>query len=117
MGIFIFGYDTGLGGGVLAVHSFQEQFGLLQENGKPVPNLASLQGYIVSILQGGAFFGALFGAPIEDRLGRKKALFVGSIVFLIGAVIQTACFGSLDQFYVGRLVSGWVHRGATRAYT
>lgn len=107
MGIFLFGYDTGLGGGVLAVKSFQTEFGLVKADGvTPVDNLATLQGNVVSILQGGAFFGALAAAPIEDRLGRKIALMIGCVVFIIGGVIQTACFSSLDQFYIGRLVAG-----------
>lgn len=106
MGIFLFGYDTGLGGGVLKVHSFQQEFGLLAADGTAVSNIATLSGNIVSILQGGAFFGALFGAPIEDKLGRKIALMIGCGVFLVGGVIQTACFGSLDQFYVGRFIAG-----------
>ncbi|GMK57703.1 hypothetical protein CspeluHIS016_0405370 [Cutaneotrichosporon spelunceum] len=107
MGIFLFGYDAGLGGGVLALPTFQKEFGLVDASGKPVPNLSTLQGNVVSILQGGAFFGALFGAPVEDRFGRKKALMVGVIIFLIGGAIQTACVSSLDQVYVGRFVAGF----------
>lgn len=116
MGIFLFGYgglcvvtsnpDTGLGGGVLAVKSFQRSFGLVKADGKAVDNIRDLQGNIVSILQGGAFFGAIAGAPLESRLGRKKALMVGCVVFIIGGVLQTACFDSLPQFYVGRLIAG-----------
>ncbi|GMK56155.1 hypothetical protein CspeluHIS016_0212110 [Cutaneotrichosporon spelunceum] len=107
LGIFLFGYDTGLGGGILGLPTFQREFGLVDENGKPVPNLATLQGNVVSILQGGAFFGALFGAPMEDGLGRKRGLMVGCVIFIIGGVIQTACFGSIDQVYVGRFVAGF----------
>lgn len=107
MGIFLFGYDTGLGGGVLALKTFQREFGLAKADGTPVDNLRTLQGNVVSILQGGAFFGALFAAPAEDRMGRKKSLIMGCIIFIIGGVVQTACFSSLDQFYVGRFVAGF----------
>jgi sugar porter (SP) family MFS transporter len=107
MGIFLFGYDTGLGGGVLALKTFQREFGLANPDGTPVSNLRTLQGNVVSILQGGAFFGALFAAPTEDRLGRKNSLVIGCIIFIIGGVIQTACFSSLDQFYVGRFLAGF----------
>lgn len=86
--------------------SFQRDFGLLQPNGKPVSNLATLQGNIVSILQGGAFFGAIFAAPIENGIGRKRCLMIGCVIFIAGGVIQTACFKSLNQFYVGRLLAG-----------
>lgn len=52
--------DTGLGGGVLALPTFQSEFGLIDDKGVAVPNLSALQGNIVSVLQGGAFFGAIF---------------------------------------------------------
>lgn len=31
---------------------------------------------------------------------------IGCLIFIAGGVIQTACFKSLDQFYVGRLLAG-----------
>jgi hypothetical protein len=50
MGIFMFGYDTGLGGGLIALPSFSKRFGLsvLKDT-----ELANAKGNIVSILQGG----------------------------------------------------------------
>lgn len=60
----------------------------------------------ISILQGGAFFGALFAAPIQNGIGRKKCLMLGCSIFIVGGVVQTACFRSLSQFYVGRLLAG-----------
>lgn len=68
IGIFLFGYDTGLGGGVINLGSFQKDFGLA---GHDSTYKAKLSGNIVAILQGGAFFGALGGAPTEDYIGRK----------------------------------------------
>jgi hypothetical protein len=50
MGIFMFGYDTGLGGGLIALPSFSKRFGLSVLTGK---ELADAKGNIVSILQGG----------------------------------------------------------------
>jgi SP family sugar:H+ symporter-like MFS transporter len=51
---------------------------------------ASQQSEIVSILSAGTFFGALLAAPIADRLGRRLALIVSSVVFIFGVVLQTA---------------------------
>lgn len=59
--------DTGLGGGVLVLPTFATEFGLVGQ----ATHVAQLQGNVVAILQGGAFFGALGGAPLEDHLGRK----------------------------------------------
>ena len=52
MGIFMFGYDTGLGGGLIALPSFAERFGLAALLPKS-KELADAKGNIVSILQGG----------------------------------------------------------------
>ena len=86
MGIFLFGYDTGLGGGVIALKTFSHDFGI---TGTPT-QVANLQGNVVSILQGGAFFGAIIGGQVEDRIGRKYALMVGCVIFIVGGIVQTA---------------------------
>jgi len=52
MGIFMFGYDTGLGGGLIALPSFAKRFGLAKYAANS-PELANAKGNIVSILQGG----------------------------------------------------------------
>lgn len=70
LGIFLFGYDTGLGGGVIAIPAFSKSFNI---TGTP-QEIADLQGNIVAILQGGAFFGAIIAAWVNDLLGRKYSL-------------------------------------------
>lgn len=47
MGIFLFGYDTGLGGGVLVLPSFARDFGITGT----ATEVANLQGNVVAILQ------------------------------------------------------------------
>lgn len=43
---------------------FQQHFGLLEANGKPnQTKLNDISSNVVSVLQGGAFFGALISAP------------------------------------------------------
>lgn len=54
-GIFLFGYDTGIGGGVLVLPTFAADFGITGSK----EHVADLQGNVVAILQGGAFFGAI----------------------------------------------------------
>lgn len=54
-GIFLFGYDTGIGGGVLVLPTFAKDFGITGSK----EHVADLQGNVVAILQGGAFFGAI----------------------------------------------------------
>lgn len=44
--------------------------------------------------------------PLIDRYGRRYSLMASSLVFCIGAAIQTINTGSLPAFYVARLVAG-----------
>ena len=58
---------------------------------------------IVSILSAGTFFGALFAAPMADKLGRRKALMAAIVVFTIGVILQTASM-RIPLFVAGRYV-------------
>ncbi|KAI9642563.1 hypothetical protein NHQ30_009368 [Ciborinia camelliae] len=105
-GGMFFGWDTGLIGGILTMSSFQNSFGLDPHSS----TFANLSGNIVAVLQGGCFFGAMSSFYISDVFGRKKALFVADLVFLVGSVIQTTSgigTTSLAQLYVGRFIGGF----------
>ncbi|KAF8592722.1 hypothetical protein K439DRAFT_32125 [Ramaria rubella] len=103
LGAFIFGYDTGVAGGVLQMKGFQQDFGLAIMSPS---DLTSVTAHVVSILQGGCFFGALLGAPLSEWIGRRKALLVVSIVFLAGAALQVAGRGNISFIYGGRFLAG-----------
>jgi MFS family permease len=53
----------------------------------------------------GCFFGAIFCIWIGNYLGRRKTIFTGSIIMIIGATLQ-ACAYSLPHLIVGRIVTG-----------
>lgn len=42
----------------------------------------------------------------SDRYGRKSAIYIGCVLFTIGAMLQ-ACAFSIAQMIVGRLVVGF----------
>ncbi|KAJ5979077.1 general substrate transporter [Penicillium viridicatum] len=89
------GYDTGIISAVLVV--LNEDLGhALNSSEKEL---------ITSLTSGGAFLGALAAGCSADKYGRKLAIFLGCIVFVIGAVLQ-ACAFSLAQMAVGRFVIG-----------
>lgn len=64
------------------------------------------QELITSLTSGGAFIGAVIAGLTGDKMGRKFAIYLGCIVFAVGAVIQAASY-SLAQIAVGRLVIGF----------
>lgn len=49
--------------------------------------------------------GAPFAAILSDRYGRRKGMFAGGIVIIVGMIIATASQG-VPQLIVGRLVLG-----------
>ncbi|KAH8929882.1 general substrate transporter, partial [Atractiella rhizophila] len=112
LGALLFGYDTGVAGGVIALPSFQYDFGLVDKRNAVATThhdkkrVADLSANVVSVLQAGAFFGALAAAPLTDRLGRKPAIAILCVIFMIGGIIQTAANGHLGAIYAGRVVAG-----------
>ena len=61
---------------------------------------------ITSLCSGGAFFGAILAGLYADRFGRKTGIYIGCVLFTVGALIQAASY-SFAQMCVGRLVVGF----------
>lgn len=105
-GGMLFGWDTGLIGGVLTMDAFQHSFNIDSESS----DFANLQGNIVSVLQGGCFFGAAASFWLSDKIGRKWSLVSADLIFIIGSIVQT-CSGlgttDLTQLYIGRFIGGF----------
>ena len=92
IGGFLFGYDSGIIGGVISFPQFIEYFNN--------PN-STVTGGIVSTFQGGAVLGTIINMVIADRLGRKRTIAAGSIVSLIGCILQAAAV-NMAMLMVGR---------------
>ncbi|KIM63132.1 hypothetical protein SCLCIDRAFT_118254 [Scleroderma citrinum Foug A] len=109
-GMVLFGYNAGITGGVVLQPFFESQFGLVNPDGS-INNskYTQVSSNVVSVLQAGAFFGALGSAPVSDRLGRRWTLMVLVIIFSIGAILATMAGGSqgINYIYAGRIVSGF----------
>ncbi|KAK0471387.1 general substrate transporter [Armillaria novae-zelandiae] len=108
MGGFIFGYDTGQISDILLMEDFRLRFATCE-----IPDDVSTchftnvrSGLIVGLLSIGTLFGALFGAPTADYLGRRYAMVIECGLFIIGVIIQITSTSVWQQFAVGRLVSG-----------
>lgn len=70
--------------------------------------LALTKSNIVSIYQAGAFFGSIFAYASAFYLGRRKSLWIFTVVFLIGAGIMLGANGDrgLGLIYGGRVLAG-----------
>jgi sugar porter (SP) family MFS transporter len=108
-GILLFGYDTGVAGGVVNSKYFQQSFGMWHDGKANKKKVTEVSANVVSVLQAGAFFGALGSAPVSARIGRKWTLVVFSLIFCIGAILTTIPDGhtrGLSYIYAGRVISG-----------
>ncbi|KAJ5698573.1 hypothetical protein N7462_000578 [Penicillium macrosclerotiorum] len=92
-----FGYDTGSMSGILAMPQF------LSYMNNPGD---FLQGGITASIQAGSFAGSLLtGAFLADRLGRRKTILLGSLIFTIGVAISTAA-NNVTALVAGRVING-----------
>lgn len=93
-GSALYGYDLGVIAGAVNSKNFTRVF-------SPEANEV---GAVVSVFTGGAFFGAAFAGPTADWIGRKKTIFIGAVVFILGGGLQTGA-QNLGYLYAGRRTS------------
>ncbi|KAH7354878.1 general substrate transporter [Rhexocercosporidium sp. MPI-PUGE-AT-0058] len=99
LGGFVYGYNQGMFGQVLAMPSFAKTV-----HPESISN-TTLRGFLTAILELGAWVGVLINGYTADKLGRKLATVSGVVVFLVGVVVQ-ACAKNADYILGGRFVTG-----------
>ena len=67
------------------------------------PALQRAEGIQLSI---GNLVGALIGAPVANKYGRKPSISFWSGIFIVGVVIQIASSTEWYQIVIGRIVGG-----------
>ncbi|KAI9269425.1 general substrate transporter [Helicostylum pulchrum] len=92
----MFGFDIGSNSGVIGTKQYQEYF----NNPSSV-----LQGGINGALSAGCFVGALLASFPADRYSRKYTLIGASALFVLGAILQSACNGVV-MLCAGRVLAG-----------
>lgn len=109
----LFGYDQGVMGGLLTLPAFTKVFpeidtttsGTAGLTASQIDHRSTIQGISVASYNVGCFFGAICCIWIGDWLGRRKTIFLGSAIMVVGATLQASAF-SLPHFIVGRVVTG-----------
>ena len=102
----LFGYDQGVMGGLLTLPSFVQTFPEINTNNDSSNYRATIQGIAVASYNVGCFIGAVITIFIGDILGRRRMIFVGSAIMVIGANLQASSF-SLGQLIAGRVITGF----------
>lgn len=101
-GFLLFGYDQGVMSGIISAPAFADMFPETRDN-------PTMQGLVTAIYEIGCLIGAMFILWAADMLGRRKAMIIGAIIMIIGAIVQVTCFkntNTLAQFIAGRVITG-----------
>lgn len=93
LGGLLFGYDTGVISG--AILFIKDDFDL-----SPF-----LEGAVVAALLLGAMVGAAVAGPLSDRLGRRRLILIGAVIFALGA-LGAALAPSTGVLVAARFVLG-----------
>ncbi|GGB48455.1 MFS transporter [Lentibacillus populi] len=100
LGGLLYGYDMGVISGALL---FIKDDILLT---------SFTEGLVVSSMLIGAIFGSGFSGPLSDRFGRRRLVFMISIVFILGALALAAA-PNMTVLVIGRLIIGLAVGGST----
>ncbi|CAE6440575.1 unnamed protein product [Rhizoctonia solani] len=106
LGGFIMGFDTSVISGVKELPAWKERFGYLDGATGTYAITTSDESLVVSILSAGTFFGALSSGLFADGLGRRLAIIITSVLFMVGVAIQVGA-PNIAAFAVGRAVTGY----------
>ncbi|KAI0793791.1 general substrate transporter [Fomes fomentarius] len=97
------GYDGNTFGGLSAIHTFTSYFGITTDN----------LGIVVALYLVGSLTGCFFAGPCADRYGRRVGMITGSIICIVGAIVQTTA-RTVSTLMGGRFILGL---GATLVQT
>ncbi|KAH8426655.1 sugar porter family MFS transporter [Aspergillus melleus] len=91
------GYDGTLTSSINAMDTFHDHFGTRMQG--------SGTGLLFSIYAIGNLVGAVFAAPASDTFGRRFGMSIGSLVIIVGTIIE-ATAPKVAQFIGGRFLIG-----------
>ncbi|CEL04014.1 Putative Hexose carrier protein [Aspergillus calidoustus] len=95
-GGFLFGYDSGIITSTISLPTFKEYFGNPSD---------TVTGGIVSSFQGGAILGTIINMIGADWAGRKKTVFAGAVVSVLGCALQAGAV-NMEMIIIGRFIAG-----------
>lgn len=104
-------------GGILTLKVFLDAFPMINPEAAGLTTAesstrATYQGIAVASYNLGCFIGAVITIFIGNPLGRKRVIMLGTSVMIVGAILQ-ASSTTLEQFIVGRIITGLGNGGNT----
>lgn len=92
----------------MTLPSFTSQFPEIDVPASGSPDYihaSTIQGITVGSYNLGCLTGAVMTIWLGDMLGRRRMIFLGSSIMVIGAILQCSSY-SIAQLIVGRLITG-----------
>lgn len=103
-------------GGILTLSSFLDQFPQINpdavQDAAAKANRSTYQGISVAAYNLGCFIGAIITIFIGNPLGRRRMIFLGTSIMVVGAALQCSAF-SLAHLIVARIITGIGNGGNT----
>jgi MFS family permease len=93
-----YGYDQGIIAGIIIGENFLDTF--------PEIKKSSVEGIFTSCFSLGNLVGCLLAFLFGDRLGRRRTLWVGASISIVGAILQFSST-TFPQLMVGRIINGF----------
>ncbi|KAI6086445.1 putative sugar transporter [Hypoxylon rubiginosum] len=97
IGALLFGYDQGVMGVIVADSRW---ISTMQ------PANSWVTGAVVSLYDIGCLIGALSIGFMADHYGRERTLSIASVVFIVGAILQSASY-TITSITIGRVILGY----------
>lgn len=101
LGSLTYGYCASIIATTLAQPSFVSYFNLDTRK-----NAAQLEGAINGLFQAGGLVGTISCISTADLLGRRKSLFIGAIVSVIGGALQAGSV-NIGMYITMRFITGF----------
>jgi len=100
----LFGFDISSMSAIIATHNYLCYFN--QGPGECKGPRSDVQGGITASMAGGSWLASLCSGYISDAFGRKKAIMLGAVIWVIGCIIVSAS-QNIAMLIVGRIINGF----------
>ncbi|CAI7440504.1 CRE_collapsed_G0048720.mRNA.1.CDS.1 [Saccharomyces cerevisiae] len=105
-GGFLPGWDSGITAGFINMDNFKMNFGSYKHSTGEYYLSNVRMGLLVAMFSIGCAIGGLIFARLADTLGRRLAIVIVVLVYMVGAIIQISSNHKWYQYFVGKIIYG-----------
>ncbi|QLG74130.1 hypothetical protein HG535_0G00150 [Zygotorulaspora mrakii] len=106
LGGFLPGWDSGITSGFINMENFRENFGSYSHTTGQYYLSNVRMGLLVAIFSVGCALGGILLAKLGDIFGRRLAIIMVVVIYVVGAIIQISATGKWYQYFIGKIIYG-----------